>query len=164
MAKGRAAKRARKKGRRHERRAEWRSIAQRRRRQRRIAIALTSVILIGVGGALAFAARPRKPESTKPSPTPQSPGVIAPKLTPVACGAKLPPAAGSSKKAYGLPSDQHLDAKKHYVVHMQTSCGAVDIALDVVHSPKTSNSVAFLVNEHFYDGLVFHRNGPVSAG
>jgi cyclophilin family peptidyl-prolyl cis-trans isomerase len=159
MAKGRAAKRARKKGRRHERQAEWRSIVQRRRRQRRIAIALTSVILIGVGGAVAFAAF-RKPTATKPSPTPQSPGVVAPKLTPVACGAKLPAAAGSAKKAYGLPSDQHLDAKKHYVVHMQTSCGAVDIALDVAHSPKTSNSFAFLVREHFYDGLVFHRISP----
>jgi cyclophilin family peptidyl-prolyl cis-trans isomerase len=159
MAKGRAAKRARKKGRRNEQRAAMLTAYARRRRQRRIAILLTSVILIGVGGALAFAAF-RKPASKSPAATPQAPGVVAPKLEPVACGAKLPPSAGSRKEAYGAPGDMHLDPKKHYVVQMRTSCGEIDITLDVVHSPKTSNSFAFLVGQHFYDGLVFHRISP----
>jgi peptidyl-prolyl cis-trans isomerase B (cyclophilin B) len=159
MAKGRAAKRARKKGRRNEQRTAARTAFQRRRRQRRIAIALTSVILIGVGAGLAFAAF-REPASNKPSATPPAPGVVAPKPTPVACGAKIPPSAGSRKQAYGAPAPQHLDPRQHYVVHMQTSCGAIDIALDVAHNPKTSNSFVFLVRQHFYDGLVFHRLSP----
>jgi len=159
MAKGRAAKRARKKGRRQEQRAALRSVYMRRRRQRRIAILLTSVILIGVGGTIAFAAF-RKPTSSKPTSTPPAPGVVSPKLLPVACGAKLPPAAGSRKEAYGAPGSMHLDAKKHNVVQMKTSCGEIDITLDVAHSPKTSNSFAFLVGQHFYDGLVFHRISP----
>jgi cyclophilin family peptidyl-prolyl cis-trans isomerase len=159
MAKGRAAKRARKKTRRNEQRQAMHSAYRRRRRQRRIAIALTSIILIGVGGALAFAAF-RKPTSTKPTATPQSPGVVSPKLTPVACGAKLPAAAGSRKEAYGAAGNEQLDPKKHYVVRLKTSCGEIDISLDVAHSPKTSNSFAFLVAEHFYDGLVFHRISP----
>ena len=136
-----------------------RAAYMRRRRQRRLAILLTSVILIGVGGAIAFAAF-RKPASNKPAATPQAPGNVAPKLTPVACGAKLPPSAGSRKEAYGAAGNMHLDAKKRYVVQMKTSCGELDIALDVVHSPKTSNSFAFLVAQHFYDGLVFHRISP----
>jgi cyclophilin family peptidyl-prolyl cis-trans isomerase len=159
MAKGRAVKRARKKGRRQEQRQAVLQAYRRRRRQRRIALALTSVILIGVGAAVAFAAF-RKPEPHKPATTPAAPGVNAPKLQPVACNAKLPPAAGSRKEAYAAPADQHLDPKKHYVVRMQTSCGEIDIALDVAHSPKTTNSFAFLVRQHFYDGLVFHRISP----
>jgi len=159
MAKGRAAKRARQKGRRNEQRAAMRSAYMRRRRQRRVAILLTAVVLIGVGGAVTFAAF-RKPTSNKPTATPQAPGVVAPKLEPVACGAKLPASAGSRKEAYGSAGNMHLDPKKHYVVQMKTSCGEIDIALDVVHSPKTSNSFAFLVAQHFYDGLVFHRISP----
>lgn len=131
----------------------------RRRRQRRIAIILTSVILIGVGAAIAVAAF-HKPEARKPAATPQAPGVVAPKLQPVACGAKTPPSAGSRKEAYGQPTNLHLDPKKHYVVQLQTSCGEIDIALDVAHSPKTANSFAFLVGQRFYDGLVFHRVSP----
>jgi peptidyl-prolyl cis-trans isomerase B (cyclophilin B) len=159
MAKGRAAKRARKKSRRNEVRAAAWSAFHRRRRQRRIAIALTSIILIGVGAGLAFAAF-RKPTSDKPAATPEAPGVVAPRLQPVACGAKIPSTAGSRKMAYGSAPDQRLDPKKRTVVHMQTSCGAFDVALDVAHSPKTSNSFAFLVRSHFYDGLVFHRISP----
>ena len=159
MAKGRAAKRARKKERRHEQRAAAVSAWRRRRRQRRIALALTSVVLIGVGAGLAFAAF-REPAAKKPTSTPEAPGVVAPKLTPVGCGAKPPEAAGARKKAYAGAEDQHLDPNKKNVVHLQTSCGAIDITLDVAHSPKTSNSFAFLVREKFYDGLVFHRISP----
>lgn len=159
MAQGRAAKRARKKGRRNELRAAALTAFRRRRRQRRIAIALTSIILIGVGAGIAFAAF-RKPTDTKPSATPQSPGVVPPTLQPVACGAKLPPTAGSRKEAYGSAADQRLDPQKRYVVQMKTSCGTFEITLDVKGSPKTSNSFAFLVRSGFYDGLVFHRISP----
>lgn len=159
MAKGRAAKRARKKGRRNEQRQAAQSAFRRRRRQRRIAIALTSIILIGVGAGLAFAAF-RQPTATKPSATPQAPGVVAPVLQPVACGAKLPPRAGSRKDAYGGAENQRLDPRKRHVVQLKTSCGTFDITLDVANSPKTSNSFAFLVRSGFYNGLVFHRISP----
>jgi len=159
MAKGRAAKRARKKGRRAEQRAIVRSAYARRRRQRRIAILLTSIVLMGVGAAIVFAAFPKEKKTT-PSASPQAPGVVAPKLGPVACGAKPPPAAGSRKDAYGSPQGQRLDRKKQYVVHLETSCGPIDVTLDVARSPKTANSFVFLVRQHFYDGLVFHRISP----
>lgn len=159
MPNGRAAKRARKKGRRNEQRAAAQTAFRRRRRQRRIAIALTSAILIGVGGSLAFALF-REPTARQPTASPQPPGVVAPKLAPIACGAKLPPAAGTRKNAYPSAENQNLDPKKKNVVTMKTSCGEIEITLDVEASPKTANSVAFLVKEKFYDGLVFHRISP----
>lgn len=131
----------------------------RRRRQRRIALALVSVVLIGGGSAIALTAF-RKPSAPTPSATPQVPGVVAPTPGPVACGAKLPPTAGQRKEVYGAPTDQHLDPNKRYIVELKTSCGTIDIALAVSTSPKTANSIAFLVRKHFYDGLVFHRISP----
>jgi cyclophilin family peptidyl-prolyl cis-trans isomerase len=160
MATGRAAKRARKKGRRNEQREAMRAVYMRRRRTRRIVwLSLVSAVLIAGGIVLVVTVFP-KSGSKKPIASPQAPGVVAPKLEPVACGAKLPSAAGSRKEAYGAPGNMHLDPKKHYTVQMKTSCGEIDIALDVVHSPKTSNSFAFLVAQKFYDGLVFHRISP----
>ncbi len=78
----------------------------------------------------------------------------------VACGADVPDAAGSSKKQYGKAKDQDLDPKKAYTLKLKTSCGDIEIALDVKRAPTTSNSVAFLTREKFYDGTFFHRLVP----
>jgi cyclophilin family peptidyl-prolyl cis-trans isomerase len=77
---------------------------------------------------------------------------------PVACDAKLPDSAGSVKRTdYTEPEDQKLDPDKTYIWHLETSCGDVDIELDLENSPKTANSIAFLTREKFYDGTFFHR-------
>ena len=43
---------------------------------------------------------------------------------------------------------------------VQTSCGTFVIKLDTERSPETANSFAFLAEQGFYDGLVFHRVVP----
>lgn len=43
---------------------------------------------------------------------------------------------------------------------VETSCGRFDIALDTKRAPTTVNSVAFLADEGFYDGLSFQRVAP----
>ncbi|MGH2950917.1 MAG: peptidylprolyl isomerase [Solirubrobacterales bacterium] len=43
---------------------------------------------------------------------------------------------------------------------VETSCGTFEIELDTDGSPKTSNSFAFLAEEKFYDGTLFHRIAP----
>lgn len=43
---------------------------------------------------------------------------------------------------------------------VQTSCGSFVIELDTKGSPKTANSFAFLAEQGFYDGTVFHRIAP----
>jgi cyclophilin family peptidyl-prolyl cis-trans isomerase len=53
-----------------------------------------------------------------------------------------------------------LDAKKTWVAVINTSCGTVEITLDVKDNPKTAASFAHLVEERFYDGLAFHRIVP----
>jgi cyclophilin family peptidyl-prolyl cis-trans isomerase len=55
---------------------------------------------------------------------------------------------------------QKLDPKKTWVVVMKTSCGTVEIELDVKDNPKTASSFAHLAREGFYDGLSFHRIVP----
>ena len=57
------------------------------------------------------------------------------------------------------PKDQ-LDASKTWVAVMKTSCGTIEIELDVEENPKTASSFAHLSREGFYDGLSFHRIVP----
>lgn len=50
-----------------------------------------------------------------------------------------------------------LDRKRIYTAVMRTSCGTVDIRLDVADSPKTSASFVSLARDGFFDRLTFHR-------
>jgi peptidyl-prolyl cis-trans isomerase B (cyclophilin B) len=43
---------------------------------------------------------------------------------------------------------------------VETSCGSFVITLDTENSPKTANSFAFLAEQGFYDGTIFHRIAP----
>jgi peptidyl-prolyl cis-trans isomerase B (cyclophilin B) len=43
---------------------------------------------------------------------------------------------------------------------VETSCGAFTITLDTEGAPKTANSFAFLAEQGFYDGTIFHRIAP----
>ena len=159
MASRRPPKRARKKERRDARRAEWQRAIAKRRRQR-WGVFLGSLAVVGVGLLIAFFALrspEEEPSAASPSATEAAETGKAPIKEPVACGAKLPKSAGSKKKSYSKAEDQKLDPAKTYTLRLETSCGAIDIELDVKESPKTANSVAFLAREKFYDGLVFHR-------
>jgi peptidyl-prolyl cis-trans isomerase B (cyclophilin B) len=56
--------------------------------------------------------------------------------------------------------EQVLEPDEPATAVVQTSCGTFEIALDTKRAPKTANSFAFLAEEGFYDGLVFHRIVP----
>jgi peptidyl-prolyl cis-trans isomerase B (cyclophilin B) len=163
MANPRNPKRARKKENRNARREEWQRYVERRRRQR-FGVLLGSLIVIGVGVLIAFVAF-KGGDKEKASATPaasasadaSTEAITVPIKKPVACGAELPKSAGSKKKQYSKPADQKLDPDKTYIWHMETSCGDIDIELDVENAPKTTNSIAFLAREGFYDGTFFHR-------
>jgi peptidyl-prolyl cis-trans isomerase B (cyclophilin B) len=49
---------------------------------------------------------------------------------------------------------------KPAIATVETSCGSFVIELDTKGSPKTANSFAFLAEEGFYDGTIFHRIAP----
>jgi peptidyl-prolyl cis-trans isomerase B (cyclophilin B) len=46
------------------------------------------------------------------------------------------------------------------IATVETSCGSFVIELDTKGSPTTANSFAFLAEEGFYDGTIFHRIAP----
>jgi cyclophilin family peptidyl-prolyl cis-trans isomerase len=64
------------------------------------------------------------------------------------------------KKTYAQAPTDQLDPSKRYGLVIQTTCGEIDVTLDVARAPKTTSSVAFLVRDGFYDGLLFHRVVP----
>jgi peptidyl-prolyl cis-trans isomerase B (cyclophilin B) len=53
-----------------------------------------------------------------------------------------------------------LDRGEPATATVETSCGSFVITLDTENSPKTANSFAFLAEQAFYDGTVFHRIAP----
>jgi peptidyl-prolyl cis-trans isomerase B (cyclophilin B) len=108
--------------------------------------------------ALAFAAC-GDDEETVATPDPSTAPVTADTET-----KPTEPASGCRKVEEPEPKDAkvgrpkaRLDPGKTWVVVMKTSCGTIEIELDVEENPKTASSFAHLVREGFYDGLSFHR-------
>jgi peptidyl-prolyl cis-trans isomerase B (cyclophilin B) len=133
----------------------------RRRRRQRLAVILGSLAaLAAIALAVLYVVRsPSEPAAT-PAATGEQEPVTVPTQEPVACGAELPKAAGSIKQQYPAPTDQHLDLESTWKIVLKTSCGDVEITLDVERAPKTSNSIVFLARKGFYDGTFFHRIAP----
>lgn len=159
MTSGRSEKRARQKERRASRREEYRQAIARRRRQR-WGVLLGSLGVIVIGALIFLVASGSDENPSGPSPSASAPvdeALAAPIKEPVACDAKLPKSAGSKKSRYEEAPDQKLDSDKTYIWKLETSCGDIEIELDVKESPETANSIVFLTREGFYDGLVFHR-------
>jgi cyclophilin family peptidyl-prolyl cis-trans isomerase len=55
------------------------------------------------------------------------------------------------------PPPQTIDAAKTYVATVHTSRGDFAIKLDPKAAPVTVNNFVYLAQNHFYDGLTFHR-------
>jgi len=53
-----------------------------------------------------------------------------------------------------------IDASKHYAATVHTSRGDFTIQLDPKAAPVTVNNFVYLSQNHFYDGLTFHRVVP----
>ena len=75
----------------------------------------------------------------------------------VACGSKVPKAAAEGKPTFDQPPKMTIDPARSYTATLETSCGAIDVALDAERTPETVNSFVFLARKGFYDGLTFHR-------
>jgi peptidyl-prolyl cis-trans isomerase B (cyclophilin B) len=76
-----------------------------------------------------------------------------------ASGCRKVPEPKAKKVKVAKPKDR-LDPKKTWTAVVKTSCGTLEITLDVKHNPKTAASFAHLAQEGFYDGLAFHRIVP----
>jgi cyclophilin family peptidyl-prolyl cis-trans isomerase len=160
MAQGRNPKRARKKDRRNARREEWMREYRRRRRRRRFVLLGAAAAVVIAGLVVFFLVEPASKKHALASPTPSASTAPATSKNTVACGGTVPAAAHQPKKTYSAPVDQGLDPNTRYTWKLQTSCGEIDIGLDVKDSPKITNSIVFLTRQGFYDGLLFHRIAP----
>ena len=60
-------------------------------------------------------------------------------------------------KQWNKPPAMTIDPKQTYQVTMKTNKGDIVLELYPQYAPKTVNNFVFLVNDGFYDGVVFHR-------
>ena len=60
-------------------------------------------------------------------------------------------------KQWDTPPAMTIDPKVVYTVKLDTSKGEIHLELYPEHAPKTVNNFIFLINENFYDGIIFHR-------
>jgi cyclophilin family peptidyl-prolyl cis-trans isomerase len=70
-----------------------------------------------------------------------------------------PAADGSSERLQafdGVPP-MCIDPAMRYSAEIETTLGALTVALDAAAAPKTVNNFVFLARYHYYDGIVFHR-------
>lgn len=164
MGGGKSEKRQRKKEAREAKRRAQREAARRARRQRIALVALTGLIIVGGGAAAFFLPDDETIDVTaSPSPpteaTPETPAedVATPDPGVVACDPEPFEPEDTQKPTFEEPEDQELDPALEYTWHLETTCGGIDIRLAVDRAPETTNSIAFLTREGFFDGLTFHR-------
>jgi cyclophilin family peptidyl-prolyl cis-trans isomerase len=62
-----------------------------------------------------------------------------------------------SVKQWSKPPAMQIDVNKPYIAHVDTNKGGFTINLFAKDVPKTVNNFVFLANQHFYDGIDFHR-------
>jgi len=58
------------------------------------------------------------------------------------------------------PPAMSIDVNKAYTAKLNTSKGAVTILLNPKDAPVTVNNFVCLAQQHYYDGLTFHRVVP----
>jgi peptidyl-prolyl cis-trans isomerase B (cyclophilin B) len=60
-------------------------------------------------------------------------------------------------KQWENPPGLTIDKDRVYEVKLETDKGNIHLELYPEHAPNTVNNFIFLVNQQFYDGVIFHR-------
>jgi cyclophilin family peptidyl-prolyl cis-trans isomerase len=152
------------------RRKAEQSAAQRRRRiVAGIVGGVVGLAAIGIGVAVITGGNENPVASGSPSAStsaaaslPKKTGTVTPQGTPaktVACGGTVPADADAPKPQFdAAPSpDLVLNDKLEYTAVLRTSCGTIEIQLDVDGAPATTASFVFLAGKGYFDGQFFHR-------
>jgi peptidyl-prolyl cis-trans isomerase B (cyclophilin B) len=147
---------------------------ERARRQRIIAgVTVLALALAGVGvgvglgvalsgnGKSSVAAKPSASPSAAASPT-ASPSASAPAITTTACNATKPALVPATRTFKAEPK-LTINTAATYTMTLNTSCGAITVALEAAKAPRTVNLLNFLANGHFFDGTRCHRSTNVAA-
>lgn len=125
------------------------------------ATAIITLLIIGLGiftlyyyhfGPFALP----KPKTTTPTVSPCISASVLNKITDTS------PAPGqatfnATKHTYSQPPAMTINTSKIYCAGINTNKGLIVVELDPKIAPNTVNNFVFLAQNHFYDGLVFHR-------
>ncbi len=135
-------KRARQKERRREVRAE-RIAAYQRARRRRIALWAVGTAVVAMG-LFALINHLRDDGADVASDG-------------VECDLSRVPEAMPDRPTFTEPPAMTIDPVKTYTAAIDTSCGTIELTLDVANAPVATNNFVFLAREGFYDGTTWHR-------
>ena len=118
------------------------------------AAALASAALAACGGGTAT-------QTPKPAPT-AVPATLAPAApqAPAGAAASNPADVAARNNKYKSPPPMTIDKTKKYTATIVTNKGTMKADLFADTAPVTVNSFVFLANDHFYDGVIFHRIVP----
>jgi peptidyl-prolyl cis-trans isomerase B (cyclophilin B) len=139
---------------------------QERARRQRIIAGVTVLVLalagVGVGLGVALSGNDNKSSAAaKPSdsasPSADATPTASPVITTTACGAKKPELAAATRTFTAEPK-LTIDTAAKYTMTLNTSCGAITVALEAAKAPHTVNLLTFLANEHYFDGTRCHRS------
>lgn len=83
----------------------------------------------------------------------------AAKSTPVS-KVQTTPVPGTTDRSFSKAPTFTIDPNKGYVADIKTDKGDIIVQLNAKAAPLTVNNFAFLVQQHFYDGLTCHRVIP----
>lgn len=137
-----------------ERQAARRAVQKQQNRARALWAAGIVFGLVLVGGII-FAAWPEStPADSTASASPGATAAPAPIATPqnVNCTEATP---NKQSKTFTKPQNEKL--KPGAMMTLGTNCGPIVIALDVAQAPKTSNAIAFLADQGWYNNNGCHR-------
>ena len=110
---------------------------------------LPIIIVLGIiVGVFALIAKPAEPIKNSQSPAPTLQASSTPSTE----------KGNSSMKQY-KQAEQVIDKNKSYTAILHTTAGDITIALSK-DTPITTNNFVFLAQDHFYDGVIFHRVIP----
>ncbi len=90
-----------------------------------------------------------------PLPTPRPATTVAP-TAPAAAASNSGDVASRDGK-YKSPPPMTIDKSKKYTATIATNKGTMKAELYADTAPVTVNNFVFLANDHFYDGVIFHR-------
>ena len=148
--------------------AQLEAAKQQRRRQSLIRGTIGFVLIIGLfvlfaalhssGGnkKASNASATSSTASTTTSTGPTTTTTVNPALAAIVCN-DTKPAATPNRPTFTTAPPMTIDPAKKYTVVFETSCGKITADLDPKGAPKTVNNFVFLANQHFYDGLTWHR-------
>ena len=131
---------------------EQREAALKRSKRRRSTITFAAIgaLFIGVIVVISLVGGGKKKADTTATTTP--PTTVA---LPAGCIKTVPPKA--NPKTYKTAPPMTIDPTKTYAATFSTSCGSFTAQLDAKDSPKGVNNFVFLADNHFFDGLTWHR-------